>query len=54
MPQPKDTNWLDGYKYKTCIYSVYRRPTSDLGTHTLKVGDGKIYSMQMEIKRKLE
>ena len=25
---------LNGYKYKTHIYVVYRRPTSDLGTHT--------------------
>ena len=25
---------LNGYKNKTCIYAVYKRPTSDLGTHT--------------------
>ena len=31
---PKDTDWLNGYKNKTHIYAVYRRPTSDLGTHT--------------------
>ena len=31
---PKDTDWLNGYKNKTCIYAVYKRPTSDLGTHT--------------------
>ena len=24
----------DGYKNKTHIYAVYKRPTSDLGTHT--------------------
>ena len=30
----KDIDWLNGYKNKTCIYSVYKRPTSDLGTHT--------------------
>ena len=30
--QPKD--WLNGYKNKTHIYVVYKRPTSDLGTHT--------------------
>ena len=36
-------------------YAIYKRPTPDLGTHTdWKWGDGKIYSMQMEIKRKLE
>ena len=30
----KDTGWLNGNKNKTCIYAVYRRPTSDLWTHT--------------------
>ena len=25
---------LAGYKNKTQIYAVYKRPTSDLGTHT--------------------
>ncbi len=34
MPQPKDTDWLNGYKNKTCVYIVYKRPTSDLETHT--------------------
>ena len=34
MLQPKDIDWLIGYKNKTCIYAVYKRPTSDLGTHT--------------------
>ena len=55
MLQPKDTDWLNGYKNKTHIYVVYKRPTSDLGTNTdWKWGDRKRYSMQMEIKRKLE
>ena len=30
----KDTDWLNGYKNKTCIYAGYKRPTSGLGTHT--------------------
>ena len=30
----KDTDWWNGYKNKTRIYAVYKRPTSDLGTHT--------------------
>ena len=30
----KEIHWLNGYKNKTCIYAVYKRPTSDLGTHT--------------------
>ena len=34
MLQPKDTDWLNGYKKKTSIYAVYKRPTSDLETHT--------------------
>ena len=34
MLQPKDIDWLNGYKNMTCIYVVYKRPTSDLGTHT--------------------
>ena len=52
---PKDTDWLNGYKNKTHIYAVYKRPTSVLETHTdWKWVDGKRYSMQMKIKRKLE
>ena len=34
MLQPKDTGSLNGYKNKTHKYAVYKRPTSDLGTHT--------------------
>ena len=34
MPQPKDKEWLNGYKNKTPIYAVYKRLTSNLGTHT--------------------
>ena len=34
MPQPKDKDWLNGYKNKTPIYIVYKRPTSKQGTHT--------------------
>ena len=25
---------MNGYKNKTHVYAVYKRPTSDLGTHT--------------------
>ena len=50
---PKDTDWLNGYKNKTHIYAVYKRPTSGLETHTdWKWVDGKRYSMQMEILKK--
>ena len=30
----KDKDWLNGYKNKTPIYFVYKRPTSKQGTHT--------------------
>ena len=30
----KDVGSLNGYKNKTHIYAVYKRPISDLGTHT--------------------
>ena len=34
MPQPKDKDWLNGYKNKIPIYVVYKRPTSKQVTHT--------------------
>ena len=37
MLLPKDKDWLNGYKNKTRIYAVYKKPTSDLKTHRLKV-----------------
>ena len=37
MLQPKDIDWLNGYKNKTCTYVVYKKSTSDLKTHRLKV-----------------
>ena len=45
MLQPKDTDWLNGYKNKIHIYAIYKKPTSDLKTHIdWKWEDGKIYS----------
>ena len=29
----KNTGWLHGYKNKTHIHAVYKKPTSDLKTH---------------------
>ena len=29
----KDTDWLNGYKNKTNIYAIYKKPTSELKTH---------------------
>ena len=55
MLQPEDTDWLNGCKNKAPIYAVYKKPTADLKTHIdWKWEDGKIYSMQMGSKRKLE
>ena len=31
---PTKRHRLNGYKNKTLIYAVYKKPTSDLGTHT--------------------
>ena len=33
MPQPKDTDWLNGYKNMIHIYAVFKVSTSVLGTH---------------------
>ena len=53
MPQPKDKDWLNGYKNKTPIYAVYKRRTSKQGTHTdWKWRALKRYFMQMETKKK--
>ena len=53
--QPKDTAWMNGYKNKIHMYAVYKKPISDLKTHTdWKGEDRKIYSVQMGSKRKLE
>ena len=38
MPQPKDKDWLNGYKNKSPINVVYKTPTSKQGyTYRLKV-----------------
>ena len=33
MLHTKDTDWLNGYKNKNHIYSVYKKSTSYLKTH---------------------
>ena len=44
MLQPKVIHWLNGYKNKTHAYAVYKRLTSNLGTHRVKVrGRKKIF-----------
>ena len=36
MLQPKDIDWLNGYKKKTCIHAVYKRPSSDLESENME------------------
>ena len=51
MPQPKEEDWLNGYKNKT--YAVYKRPTSNQGTHKdWKWRAGKRYFMQIGDQKK--
>ena len=37
MFQPKDTDWLNGYKKEIRIYVVYKKPTSDPRCSTLLI-----------------
>ena len=37
MPQPKDKDWLNGWKNKTPIYAVYKRHLKPRDTYRLKV-----------------
>ena len=47
----KDLDWMNEHKNKTHTYAIYKKPISDQRTHTKwKWGDGKIYSIQMEIE----
>ena len=53
MPQPKDKDWLNGYKNKTLIYAVYKRPTSKIrDTYRLKLkGWKKIFHTNGDQKK---
>ena len=50
----KRHRWLKGYKNKTYLYAVYKKPTSDLKTYRLKVREWKNIFLQMGRKIKLE
>ena len=53
--QKTQTGWMDTKTRPIDRCAVYKKPTSDLKTHIdWKWEDGKIYSMQMGSKRKLE
>ena len=55
MPQPKDKDWLNGYKNKTPIYAVSRDPPQNKRfIQTKSEGLEKKYVMQTENKRKQE
>ena len=52
MPQAKDKDWLNGYKDKTPIYAVYKRPTSLQGTYQTKLkGWKKIFHANGDQKK---
>ena len=52
MPQPKDKDWLNGYKKKTPTYGIYQRPTSKRDTYRLKVkGWKKIFHANRDQKK---
>ena len=52
MPQPKDKDWMNGYKNKIPIYVVYKRPTSKRDTYRLKVkGWEKIFQANRDQKK---
>ena len=52
MPQLKDKDWLNGYKNKTSIYAVYKRPTSKQVKHRLKVkGRKEIFHANQDQKK---
>ena len=50
MLQPKDTDWLNGYKNKSHIYAVYKKPTPDQRNNRLKVRRWKNLSCKWEAK----
>ena len=51
MPQPKDKDWLNGYKNKTPIYAVYKRPTSKQEAQTKSEGLEKNISCKWNQKK---
>ena len=44
MIQSKDVDWLNGNKNKTHVFSVFKRPTLDLETHTTPWREKRRYS----------
>ena len=52
MPQPKDKDWLNGYKRKTLIYMLSIRHFKTRDTYRLKVkGQKKIFYANRDQKK---
>ena len=52
MPQPKDKDWLNGYKNKTPIYVVYKTHLKTRDAYRLKVkGWKKIFHANRDQKK---
>ena len=52
MPQPKDKDWLNGYKNKTHTYAVYKTHLNTGDTYRLKVkGWKKIFHANRDQKK---
>ena len=50
MLQPKGTDWLNGYKNKTCMHAVHKRSTTDRDTQRVKVRGWKIIPCKSKSK----
>ena len=52
MPQPKEKDWLNGYKNKTLIYTVYKTHLKPRDTYRLKVkGWKKVFHANRDQKK---
>ena len=51
MPQSKDNDWMNGYKSKSPVYAVYKRPTLKQGTQTKSEGLEKIFHANGDQKK---
>lgn len=52
MLQSEDVRWLNGLKKnKIQLYVAYKKLARDIKTQRPRVRDGKIHSMQMEVKK---
>ena len=53
IPQPKDNDWLNGYKNKTPIYAVYKTPPQKKRhIQTESEGLGKYISHKWRLRKK--